>query len=201
MAKRMDIETRRALAQVEGRREYFTREDKVEGAKKSYRNARRRCSTNPTKPFYRWYGAKGVQFLFESFQELLDDIGPRPTPRHSLDRKPGCRDYAPGNVRWGTKRQQSRNRTFPNKMGPKPRVGRVEKRGGGVGSHDGAKGGVVPAPDENSLLDTRGGGRECGESRYLRPEGGTVGSHEAPNSADLSARDLWSLGDQKPLMW
>lgn len=193
MVKRLDIETRRAIAQRDGIKKYFTREDKIEGARKSYKNARDRCTTNPTSQFYRWYAAKGVKFLFKSFQELLDDIGPRPTPRHSIDRKPGCRDYAPGSVRWATPKQQSRNRTFPNKMGPKPTVERAKKGEGPIALVTSQKsefrGGF---PERVSSIPGVGGG-----STRSSDGGGSTRSSDVP----ILEKDLWSLSEQKPLMW
>ena len=45
---------------------------------------------------------------FESF--IVEVLGPKPTPEHSLDRiKPGGH-YEPGNLRWATKKEQSANR-------------------------------------------------------------------------------------------
>lgn len=46
-----------------------------------------------------------------SFQNFLDDMGRRPSPRHSIDRYPDRGgDYEPGNCRWATAKEQSRNR-------------------------------------------------------------------------------------------
>lgn len=46
----------------------------------------------------------------ESFDSFFEDLGPRPSLEHSLDRYPdGKGNYEPANVRWATKREQSRN--------------------------------------------------------------------------------------------
>lgn len=50
-----------------------------------------------------WTGAGG-------FNRFLAHIGPRPSPEHSLDRIENDGDYAPGNVRWATAKEQQRNR-------------------------------------------------------------------------------------------
>jgi hypothetical protein len=75
-------------------------------------NARERC-TNPEHQ--RWYthGARGIKFLFKTFEEFYAHIGPRPTPAHSLDRENNNGHYEPGNVKWSTRSEQQRNkRTF-----------------------------------------------------------------------------------------
>ena len=45
-----------------------------------------------------------------SFAAFLKDMGPKPSPLHSLDRRDGARGYEPDNCRWATKREQSLNR-------------------------------------------------------------------------------------------
>lgn len=52
----------------------------------------------------RWQGPQG-------FQNFFDDVGPRPTPKHQLDRYPDKEgDYCPSNVRWTTCKENQRNR-------------------------------------------------------------------------------------------
>jgi len=51
----------------------------------------------------RWLGSNG-------FKNFLVDMGPKPTPRHSLDRKDNTLGYSPENCRWATATQQARNR-------------------------------------------------------------------------------------------
>lgn len=66
---------------------------------------------------YPSYGGRGIRVyeLWRSgrknaFDAFLEYVGPRPSPRHSLDRIHNDRDYRPGNVRWATQKEQSRNR-------------------------------------------------------------------------------------------
>lgn len=70
-----------------------------------------RCS-NPNHSGYPWYGAKGVTVCKrwqEDFWAFVEDVGKRPSLRHSLDRIDPFGDYEPGNVRWATSVQQVRN--------------------------------------------------------------------------------------------
>lgn len=75
---------------------------------------RARCSDPENDGFY-LYGARGIHVCEEwdtkhgGFERFLEHIGPRPSPRHSVDRIDNSRGYEPGNVRWATPREQSAN--------------------------------------------------------------------------------------------
>ena len=74
----------------------------------AYYGARDRC-TNPTNRKYADYGARGIEFNFDSYQEFLAVIGRRPSSKHSLDRVNVNGNYELGNVRWATIKEQNRN--------------------------------------------------------------------------------------------
>lgn len=73
-----------------------------------FRSARERC-TNPKNPGYRFYGARGIRFLFESVDEMERCLGPRPGAKYSIDRIDNDGNYQVGNVRWATHAEQTRN--------------------------------------------------------------------------------------------
>lgn len=75
---------------------------------KSYNTAWHRCN-NPKMTGYSYYGGRGIEFRFTSFQEFLDHVGLKPSPTHSIDRIDPDGHYEIGNVKWSTKKEQSIN--------------------------------------------------------------------------------------------
>lgn len=59
------------------------------------------------------YGGRGISVCARwraSFANFLDDMGRRPTPGHSIDRKDSNGNYEPGNCRWATALEQGGNK-------------------------------------------------------------------------------------------
>jgi len=77
-----------------------------------WQTMKQRCS-NPLVSKYKDYGARGIKVCDrwkKSFTAFLDDVGPPPSPLHTLERKNNDRDYEPENVIWALSGAQSRNR-------------------------------------------------------------------------------------------
>jgi hypothetical protein len=79
----------------------------------SWVSLRTRCSS-PTDKFWKDYGGRGItvcdRWLGEhGFEHFLADMGTRPSPHHSIDRRDNSRGYEPSNCRWATQSEQMSN--------------------------------------------------------------------------------------------
>lgn len=71
---------------------------------------------NPKHVSYKRYGGRGIIVCAEwldsqkGFWNFLNDMGPRPSMVHTLDREDSDGSYTPANTRWATIEEQSRNK-------------------------------------------------------------------------------------------
>lgn len=86
----------------------------VKGITPEYRawvNMKTRCTNRKCQMYYR-YGGRGIKVCdrwLDSFVNFIEDMGKKPTKKHSLERKETDGNYDPSNCVWATQKAQSLN--------------------------------------------------------------------------------------------
>lgn len=76
-----------------------------------WKSMRKRCR-NPRDPAYKNYGGRGITVCtrWDTYENFIADMGARPDPSLTLERKNNDGNYEPSNCVWATRTEQSKNR-------------------------------------------------------------------------------------------
>lgn len=80
-----------------------------------YHAMKSRC-LNPKSSDYPRYGGRGIKVCDRwqhSFENFYADMGPRPSDKHSIERRENNGNYEPSNCYWATASEQNKNKRYP----------------------------------------------------------------------------------------
>lgn len=82
----------------------------------SWANMMRRCYDTADPHHYKYYGGRGIIVCpqWHKFYFFLQDMGRKPTPKHTIERLDTDGNYEPDNCVWATMLEQRHNRRDSN---------------------------------------------------------------------------------------
>src|SRR5262245_32332545 len=78
---------------------------------RSWQMMKNRC-LNPRATDYAYYGGRGIRIAarWMKFEEFLIDMGRKPTPKHTLERRNNSKHYEKRNCCWALRQIQAQNK-------------------------------------------------------------------------------------------
>lgn len=101
------IENRKRIKHGQSRQKHISSEYTT------WQGMKRRC-LDPNNKCYHRYGGRGIKVCerwMHSFENFLADMGERPFPKATLDRKKNNEDYSKSNCKWSTATEQAQNKS------------------------------------------------------------------------------------------
>lgn len=93
----------------------FTKHGKARGKKTpeyhTWIRMRSRCNSKNNPDYDKYYGGRGITICpeWDNFAVFLKDMGEKPGPKYTLERRDNEKGYNPTNCKWATRAEQAHN--------------------------------------------------------------------------------------------